>query len=71
VAKCNKNEKLNYGGKVTGRSLHLDKDIVVGLPEGKEPRGIPRRRWEKNSKMYTRETGIDGKDWTDLPQDMK
>jgi hypothetical protein len=31
--------------------------ILVGNPEGKRPRGIPRRRWENNIRMDLREIG--------------
>jgi hypothetical protein len=34
--------------------------VFVGSPEGKNPLGRPRRRWEDNIKMYLREIGIDG-----------
>jgi hypothetical protein len=33
--------------------------VLVGRPEGKRPLGRPRCRWEDNSKMDLRETGID------------
>jgi hypothetical protein len=36
--------------------------ILVGKPEGKRPRGRPRRRWVDNIK-------INGMDWIDLAQD--
>jgi hypothetical protein len=34
--------------------------VLVGKPEGKKPRGWPRRRWEDNIKMDLQEVGI----WT-------
>jgi hypothetical protein len=43
--------------------------ILVGKPEGKRPMGRPRRRWMDNIKMDLTETGWDGMDWIDLPQD--
>jgi hypothetical protein len=42
---------------------------LVGKPEGRRPLGKPRRRWVDNIKMYLREIGWDGTDWTDLSQD--
>ena len=36
---------------------------LVGKPEGKRPRGRPRRRWEDNIKMDLREVGCGGMDW--------
>jgi hypothetical protein len=36
--------------------------IVVGKPEGKEPLGRQRRRWEHNIKLAVREIGWEGVD---------
>jgi hypothetical protein len=41
----------------------------VGKPEGKRPRGRPRRWWEDNIKMDLREIGWGVMDWIDLAQD--
>jgi hypothetical protein len=38
----------------------------VGKPEGKRPLGRPRRRWEDNIRMYSREIGWGGVVWTGL-----
>jgi hypothetical protein len=43
--------------------------ILVGKPEGKRPRGKPRRSWVNNIKMDLREIGWDGVDWIDMTQD--
>jgi hypothetical protein len=43
--------------------------VLVGRPEGKRPRGRPRRRWEDNIKLDLREMGIDGENWIQLAQD--
>jgi hypothetical protein len=43
--------------------------ILVGKPERKKRRGIPRRRLVGSIKMDLRETGRDGMDWIDLAQD--
>jgi hypothetical protein len=43
--------------------------ILVEQPEGKIPRGNPRRRWVDNIKMDLREIGWGGMNWTDLAQD--
>jgi hypothetical protein len=43
--------------------------ILVGRPEGKRPLGRPRRRWEDNIKMYLREIGIDGANWSQVSQE--
>jgi hypothetical protein len=40
--------------------------ILMGMPEGKRPLGIPRHRWVDNIKMDLREIGWDGVDWIDL-----
>jgi hypothetical protein len=41
----------------------------VGKPEGRRPRGRPRRRWEDNIKMDLREVRWRVIDWIDLAQD--
>jgi hypothetical protein len=41
----------------------------VGIPEGKRPLGIPRRRWEDNIKMDLQEVEYGDKDWIELAQD--
>jgi hypothetical protein len=45
--------------------------ILVGKPEGKRPleRARCMFRWVDNIKIYLREIGWDGMDWTDLAQD--
>jgi hypothetical protein len=43
--------------------------VLVGRPEGKTPRGRPRRRWEDNIKMDLQEIGCGGLGWFDLAQD--
>ena len=40
-----------------------------GKPEGKEPLGRPRRRWEDNIKMDLQEVGGSCGDWMELAQD--
>jgi hypothetical protein len=41
--------------------------ILVGGPEGRQPLGRPRRRWEDNIKMDLQEVGW-GMDWIELGQ---
>jgi hypothetical protein len=43
--------------------------FFMGKPEGKEPLGKPRRRWEGNIKMDHQEVGRGGMDWIELAQD--
>jgi len=43
--------------------------VLVGKPEGKEPLGRPRSRWEDNIKMDLQEVGSGGMDWIELAQD--
>jgi 3-oxoacyl-ACP reductase-like protein len=42
--------------------------VLVGKPEGKEPLGRPRRRWEDNMKMDLQKVGCGGMDWIGLTQ---
>jgi hypothetical protein len=44
--------------------------VMVGRPEGKNPLGRPRRRWEDNIKMDLQEVGRGCGDWMELSQDM-
>ena len=43
--------------------------VLVGKPEGKRPRGRPRRRWVDNIKMDIQEVGCGYMDWIGLAQD--
>jgi hypothetical protein len=43
--------------------------VLVGKPEGKEPFGRPRIRWEDNIKMEVQEVGGGRRDWMELAQD--
>ena len=43
--------------------------VLVGKHEGKKPLGIPRRRWEDNSKMDLQEVRCGVVDWMGLVQD--
>jgi hypothetical protein len=43
--------------------------VLVGNPEGKRPRGRPRRRWEDNIKADLQEVGCVGMDWIELAKD--
>ena len=43
--------------------------VLVGRPEGKRPLGRPRRRWEDNIKMDSREVGCSPREWIDLAED--
>ena len=52
-----------YGG---GEGVHR---VLVGKPEGKRPRGRPRRRWEDNIKMDPQEVGGVCEDWMELAED--
>jgi hypothetical protein len=39
---------------------------LIGKPEGKRPRGRPRRRWEDNIRMDLRERRCKGVSWMHL-----
>jgi hypothetical protein len=43
--------------------------VLVGKPEGKEPLGRPRGRWEDNIKIDLQEVGWGRGDWMELAQD--
>jgi hypothetical protein len=43
--------------------------FLVGKPEGKDPMGRPRCRWQNYIKMDLREVGCGGMDWIRLTQD--
>jgi hypothetical protein len=65
-----KSRTMRWAGHVTrmgdGRGIYR---ISVARPEGKGPRGRPRRRWEDNIKLDLRETGIEGENCIRLAQD--
>jgi hypothetical protein len=42
--------------------------VLVGKPEGNNPLGRSRRRWEDNIKMDLQEVGCGDMDWIDLAQ---
>jgi len=52
-----------YGGR---RGVYR---VLVGKPEGKNPLGRPRRRWEHNIRIDLQEVGCGGTHWIDLAQD--
>jgi hypothetical protein len=43
--------------------------VLVGKPEGKNPLGRPRLRWEGNIKMDLQEVGFGVMDWIELGQE--
>jgi len=43
--------------------------VLMGKPEGKKPLGIPRGRWEANTKMDLQEVECSGMGWIKLAQD--
>jgi hypothetical protein len=49
-----------------GRGVHR---VLVVKPEGKRPRGRPRRRWEDNLKMDLQDVGGGYGDWMELAKD--
>jgi hypothetical protein len=64
IVRVIKSRQMRLAGHVArmreGRGVYR---FLVGRPEGKRPRGRPRRRWEDNSKMNLREKWIDGDKW--------
>jgi len=43
--------------------------VLVGKPEGKNPIGRPRLRWEDNIKIHLQEVECGSMDWIELAQD--
>jgi transcription termination factor 2 len=70
IVRMVKSRSLRWAGHVArmaeGRGVYR---VLVGRPEGKRPRGRPRRRWKDNIKLDPREIGIDGANWIRLAQD--
>jgi hypothetical protein len=70
IVRVIKSRKMRWSGHVArigeGRGAYR---VLVGRPEGKRPRGSPRRRWEDNIKMNLREIRINGANWIRLAQD--
>ena len=70
IVRVIKSRRLRWAGHVTrmeeGRVVHK---VLVGKPEGKNPLGRPRRRWEYNIKMDLQEVGRRCGDWMELAQD--
>jgi hypothetical protein len=70
IVRVIKPRRLRWAGSVAcmgeGRGVYR---VLVGRPEGKRPRGRPRRRWQDNIKMDLRKIGIDGANWIRLAQD--
>ena len=52
--------------KNEGRGVYR---ALVGKPEGKNPLGRPRRRWEDNIRMDLQEVGLGYEDWIGLAED--
>jgi hypothetical protein len=70
IIRMMKSRSMRWVGHVarTGENRHIYW-ILVGKPERKRPLGTVRRRLKNNIKMYLREIGCGGMDWTDLAQD--
>jgi hypothetical protein len=43
--------------------------VLVGEPEGKRQRSVPRLRWEDNIKIGLRKMGWGGMDWISMAHD--
>jgi hypothetical protein len=44
-------------------------NVLMGKPEGKRPRGRPKRRWEDGIRIDLREIGWESVNWIQLAQD--
>jgi hypothetical protein len=65
-----KSRRMRWAGHVArmGEERILYK-VLVGKPEGKNPLGRPRRRWEDGIRMDITGTSLGGVDWIRLAQD--
>jgi hypothetical protein len=65
-----KSRRMKWAGHVArmGETRNAYR-ILVGKPEGKRPRGRPRRRGVDNIKIFLRKIVWDGMDWIELTQD--
>ena len=71
IVRVMKTRRMRWSGHVARREEGTGVyRLLVGKPEGKNPAGRPRSRWEDNIKMYLQEVGFEGMDWIVLAQDM-
>jgi hypothetical protein len=65
-----KSRRMRWAGHVArmGEDRRVYR-VLVGKPEGKNPFGRPRRRWENNIKMDLQKVGRVRGDWMELAQD--
>jgi hypothetical protein len=69
ILKMIKSRSMRWAGHVARIGAERNAyRTLVRKPEGKRPLGRPRHRWMDNIKIYLRETGWGGMDWTDLAQ---
>jgi hypothetical protein len=70
IVRAIKSRRMRWAGHVAwmGEERGVYR-VLVGKPEGKNPLGIPRRRWEGNIKMDVQGVGFGGMDWIELAQD--
>jgi hypothetical protein len=65
-----KSRRLVWAGHVSRmeeeKNVHR---VLIGKPEGKRPRGRPRRRWEDRIRMNLREIWLGCVDWIQLAKD--
>jgi hypothetical protein len=65
-----KSRRMRWAGHAAQMKAKMNAyRIFVVKPEGKKPVGWPRCRGADDIKIYLRETGRGGMDWTDLAQD--
>jgi len=70
IVRAIKSRRIKLAGHVAHMVERRDVyRVLVRKPEGKEPLGRPKRRWEDNIKMDLQEVGRGGMVWIDLAQD--
>ena len=65
-----KSRGMRWAGHVEhmGERRGVDR-VLVEKPEGKNPLGRPKRRWDDNIIMDLQEVGCGGMDWIELAED--
>jgi hypothetical protein len=70
IIRINESRRMKSAGHVAQMgSKKSAYSVLVRIPEGKRPLGIPNHVWEDNIKLDLREIGCGDIDWISLAQD--